>query len=312
MMRREPNATTLSDAFDQYLCWVKTNRPKSYRVRKSIVAVWIETLGNPSIDELGSALLEQYKTARLQANAAPGTVNRGLAMVKHLAGLAARSNWGWMTRPRATEIGEVSMLAEPPGRQRPIKPAELDALFAAFRRSDARFARRVVAASLLTGCRLGEILGLKEGDVDLQRGFIDLSHTKQNRNHQIVISEPLRHLLTEALSDRGQQHGGYVFTSSRGGRYTVSGFSRHYSRVAERAGLSDVTFHDLRRHVGTSLVNSGVRLEVVSKLLGHSTVAATQRSYAHLATEATRAAFEALARVAPVLPSTPVSQLSNG
>ena len=309
--RDTPAATTLSDAFDQYLRWVQINRPRSYRDRKSIVTVWKETVGDPSIDELGSGLLEKYKAARLEAKAAPATVNRGLAIVKHMAGLAVRSNWGWMNRANATEIGEVTMLSEPPGRQRALKPAELDALFAAFQRKDSRFARRVVAASLLTGCRLGEILGLKEGDVDLQRGFIDLSHTKQNRNHQIVITEPMRNLLIEALADRGQRHGGYVFTSSRGARYTVSGFSRHYARVAERAGIP-ATYHDIRRTCGTRLVNSGVRLEVVSKLLGHSTVAVTQRSYAHLATESTRAAFEALARVAPVLPSTSTNHLSNG
>jgi len=186
------------------------------------------------------------------------------------------------------------------------------ALFAAFKRADARFARRVVAASLLTGCRLGEILGLKESNLDLQHGVIDLSHTKQNRNHQIVISEPLRDLLIEALADRGQRHGGYVFTSSRGARYTVSGFSKHYSRVAERGGVPDILFHDCRRLAAIFLINAGERIEVVSKLLGPSTVAVTQRSYAHLATESTRAAFEALARVAPVLPSTSANQLSNG
>lgn len=310
--RRGPNATTLSDAFDQYLRWVRVNRPKSYRSRKSIAAVWIEAIGSPSVQQLGSGLLEQYKTNRLQAEAAPATVNRGLAMVKHMVGLAVRSNWEWMTRTRATEIGEVSMLVEPPGRQRPIKSAELDALFATFQRKDSRFARRVVAASLLTGCRLGEILGLKESDLNLQRGFIDLSRTKQNRAHQIVISEPMQNLLTEALADRGQEHGGHVFTSSRGTRYTVSGFSRHFARVAKRSGIPDATYHDLRRHAATFLVNSGERIEVVSKLLGHSTVTATQRSYAHLATESTKAAFEALARVAPALPSTSINQLSNG
>lgn len=310
--RDQPTATTLSDAFDQYLHWVQVNRPKSYRNRKSIVAVWTESVGNPSINELGPALLERYKTARLGANTAPATVNRGLAIVKHMVGVAARSNWEWMTRGIATEIGEVTMLTEPPGRQRPIAPAEFDSLFAAFRRADARFARRVVAASLLTGCRLNEILGLKENNVDLQSGVIDLSRTKQNRNHQIVISQPMRALLNEALADRSDKHGGYVFISSHGSRYTVSGFSRHYAHVAARAGVSDITFHDLRRHVGTTLVNSGVRLEVVSKLLGHSTVAATQRSYAHLTTESTRAAFEVLARVALALPSASYHQLPNG
>jgi integrase len=85
----------------------------------------------------------------------------------------------------------------------------------------------------------------------------------------------------------------------------VDGFSKQFAKVADRAKVPDVTFHDLRRHVGTLLINGGERLEVVSKLLGHSTVAVTQRSYAHLATEATRAAFSALALAAPVAPALP-------
>jgi integrase len=135
--------------------------------------------------------------------------------------------------------------------------------------------------------------------VDLRRKLIDLSRPKQNRNHQIVIGPPLAAVLKEALAEAAD---GFVFLSGRGKPYTVDGFSKHFAKVAARAGVPDITFHDLRRHVGTLLINAGERLDVVSKLLGHSTVAVTQRSYPHLATEATRGAFATLASFAPALP----------
>jgi integrase len=199
------------------------------------------------------------------------------------------------------------MLTEPPGRQRPIKPRELTAILGAFTRNDSRFARRVTAAALLTGCRLSEILSLREGQVDLVAHTITLRDTKQNRVHQIAVTPPLAALIRDALADRkGDKHAGHVFVNRFGRAYTQSGFSKHFANVTERAGVPDITFHDLRRHVGTVLINSGERLEVVSKLLGHSSVAVTQRSYAHLTTDATRAAFATLATrlpdVAPVLP----------
>lgn len=302
---------TLGEAFDAYLAWVQTNRPKAHRNRKSIVAVWLEAVGEVSIDRLGPELLETYKATRLKEGAAPATINRGIAMVKHMAGVAARSGWPWMTRVQAAVIREVGMLKEPPGRQRPIKPAELQAILAAFKRVDARFARRVVAAALLTGCRLGELVSLHESQLDLKKRTIDLPTTKQNRNHQIVITPPLANLLKEALADRGKKPDGYVFVSSHGTAYTVDGFSKHFAHVAERARVPDITFHDLRRHVGTVLINAGERLEVVSKLLGHSNVAVTQRSYAHLATDATRAAFDTLARIAPALPPATRAPVAN-
>lgn len=310
LVKRGPVAAgTLSQAFDQYLEWVATNRPKAHKQRKSIKAVWIETVGDVPIDRLEGALLETYKAKRVKAGAAPATVNKGLRTVKHMCGLAVRSEWAWMDRARASAIREVGMLKEPPGRQRPIAPKELTAILSAFKRVDSRFARRVVQATLLTGCRLGEILALDLADVDLRRKVIDLSKTKQNRNHQVVVTPALAAVIKEALADEerpgGEDAPGPVFVNRKGAGYTVDGFSKHFAHVAERAGVPDVTFHDLRRHVGTVLINSGERLEVVSKLLGHSGVAVTQRSYAHLATDATRAAFGKLAEVAPALPPAP-------
>lgn len=298
-----PVAVKLSHAFKQYLEWIATNRPKAHKQRTSITKLWTDTIGDVSIERLDAALLETYKAKRLAAGGtAPATINKGLRTVKHMVGLAVRLGWGWTDRERVSEIREVAMLKEPPGRQRPIKPAELQAILAAFKRVDARFARRVVQATLLTGCRLGEILGLEAGDVDLKRKLIDLSKTKQNRNHQIVVTPPLAAVLKEALADEHRKGAAHVFVNRKGAPYTVDGFSKHFARVAERAKVPDITFHDLRRHVGTLLINEGERLEVVSKLLGHSTVAVTQRSYAHLATDATRAAFGRLAEFAPVLP----------
>jgi integrase len=292
-LRRTDRAevTRLRDAFDRYLDWVKTNRPKAHGQRTSITRVWLETVGDVPIERLDPTLVERYKSRRVASGAAPATINKGVATLKHMCGLAARMAWPWMTRERAALVREVEMLKEPPGRQRPIQPHELDAIIAAFRRKNSRFARRVVCASLLSGCRLGELLDLRVNEVRLFAMVIDLSRTKQNRNHQVPVGAELAELLRDAMAE---SKGGFVFVNSRGKPYTVSGFSKHFANVAKRAGVPDITFHDLRRHVGTVLINAGERLEVVSRLLGHSNVAVTQRSYAHITTETARRAVSRL------------------
>lgn len=300
----------LSQAFTQYLTWIKTNRPGAARDRKSITDVWLATIGDIGTDKLCPSLIESYKAQRRASGAANATINRGLAIMKHMVGLAARSGWGWMDRERAAQIREVGALKEPPGRQRAIAPGELDRVFAAMApdlspkgkplEDRQRFARRIVQAALLTGCRLGEIVGMLKAEVDFGRKRIDLTRTKSGRRRELVVTPALAAVLKEAIAESKTDH---VFVSSRGKPYTSGGFSRHWQRIADRAGLPDVTFHDLRRHVGTVLINAGERLEVVSKLLGHSNVAVTQRSYAHLTTEATAGAFERLASIAPALPS---------
>jgi integrase len=293
--------TKLSDAFDVYLKWVQTNRPKSYRDKKSIKAVWIATVGDVPISRLDLALLEVYKFKRLNEQTAPATINKGLKTVLHMCSVASKHKWGWMSRDQAAELRDVELLTEPPGRQRPIQQWELQAIFGAFTRRDSRFARRVVQADLYCGCRLGELLGLTVRNVDLRRKLIDLSHTKQNRNHQIMITQPLAEILKEALAEPVRKCD-KVFVNRFGEPYTVSGFSKQFSKIADRAGVPDITYHDLRRHVGTVLANAGERLEVIAKLLGHSTTAPTQRSYAHLVTDSTRGAFNTLASVALALP----------
>ena len=67
----------------------------------------------------------------------------------------------------------------------------------------------------MTGCRLGELLALEAGDVDLKRKVIDLSKTKQNRNHQVVVMPAMAEVLREALDDE-ERDGAAVFINRKG------------------------------------------------------------------------------------------------
>jgi site-specific recombinase XerD len=50
----------------------------------------------------------------------------------------------------------------------------------------------------------------------------------------------------------------------------------------DSTGTSSVSPHTLRRTLGSDLLNRGVRLEVVSKLLGHASTTITEQAYAEL------------------------------
>lgn len=70
------------------------------------------------------------------------------------------------------------------------------------------------------------------------------------------------------------------FANREGG--TDERLYRSFRAAADKAGLEDVTFHDLRHTFASRLVVAGVNLVTVQRLLGHSSVLLTQR-YAHLA-----------------------------
>ena len=58
--------------------------------------------------------------------------------------------------------------------------------------------------------------------------------------------------------------------------------ARGCPRTTTGENASEITPHTLRRTFGSYLVNKGLRLEVVSRLLGHSSTVVTERAYAEL------------------------------
>ena len=66
--------------------------------------------------------------------------------------------------------------------------------------------------------------------------------------------------------------------------------SRMFARATERAGIEDLRFRDLRHDFATRLRRRGVGLDIIGKLLGHSSLGVTGR-YAHLEMETLREAM---------------------
>ncbi len=97
------------------------------------------------------------------------------------------------------------------------------------------------------------------------------------------------------LTGRSGDYGELVFPSRTGVQQRL--MSRTFARTVEELGLNDgvvdrkqkITFHSCRHTCASWLVMAGVPLYTVQKILGHSTIAVTER-YAHLAPKEFRAA----------------------
>ena len=61
-----------------------------------------------------------------------------------------------------------------------------------------------------------------------------------------------------------------------------SALSRGYKRIAERSGITDVRFHDLRHTHASLLLSSGVPIHVVQARLGHESIQTTVDTYGHV------------------------------
>lgn len=263
-----------SELVDEYEAWAKVNRPRTLRTRTSLSSVLSKVLGDCKLSEITPFLVERLKRERREKDKAePGTINRAVAQLKHMLGLAA--TWGWVSRQVADDIRDMKMLREPPGRVRWLKPEEETALFAALPEQ----ARRVTLAALLSGMRQGEVLALRKDTVDLQHREINLGVTKNGKRRVVPISDAFKVVLEEAMK---KSPGDHVFGTRVARRpYTGDGFRSVFRLAVKDAGIEDLHFHDLRHDFSTKLRRRGVGLDVIAELLGHSSLKMAQR-YTHI------------------------------
>ena len=88
-----------------------------------------------------------------------------------------------------------------------------------------------------------------------------------------------------------------MFCTATGAPLSNRSVVRAFKRTLARAGLRDLRFHDLRHSAASFALAHGVPFKVVQELLGHSTIAVTSGTYAHIVGEAKRDAVERVSAV---------------
>ncbi len=271
---RQQEPQKLHKALERYAAWADASRPKTVKTRARLLKVLKRLMGDESLESLSAFRLERFKRDRL-AEVRPATVNRALALFKHFIGAA--SKWGWVSESKARELRAVKLLKEPPGRVRWFSDAELTSLWKALE-TTGKGIRSIVEAGMLTGLRRANLVGLRKAEVDLEARQIVLGETKNGRGQVLPVSEALA-LILEAAIERSS--GEFVFVNLRGKPYTPDGFSSLWRKARDAAGIENLRFHDVRHHFATQVRRGGAGLDVVAALLGHRSLAMTQR-YAHL------------------------------
>ncbi|SEN81126.1 Phage integrase family protein [Roseovarius tolerans] len=137
---------------------------------------------------------------------------------------------------------------------------------------------------ILTGCRLGEIQTLQWSFIT-DHGM-ELPDTKTGAR-RIPLPQAARAVLSALprLPDNP-----YVIAGKVPGRYATD-LQAPWRRIRARAGLHDVRIHDLRHTYASNAVSSGMPIQMVGRLLGHTQIQTTMR-YAHLADDPVRRAAE--------------------
>lgn len=228
-----------------------------------------------------------------QAGMARATVARRAA--------AARTFSRWAFRAGIVPADAAARLASP--RAASSLPAVLDAAAAArlleYARSAAETAVQVRdwAALELTyagGLRVAEVTGLDIPHLDLQRRIARV-RGKGDKERMVPFGIPAAEAIGAYLGRRPElataSSGRALFLGARGGRLDPRTLRAALHRLTAQAGVKDLAPHGLRHSAATHLLEGGSDVRTVQELLGHASLATTQR-YTHVTPERLRAAFE--------------------
>ena len=135
-----------------------------------------------------------------------------------------------------------------------------------------------------SGLRVGELVGLNWRDIDEELGMVMVRAGKGNKDRLVPLGEPALDALKKwkTAMPVAWEHDGPVITNLRGGRLTTRSVEKILQRRIEAAGLNTgVTPHGLRHSFATHMLGNGADLRSIQEMLGHASLATTQR-YTHV------------------------------
>ena len=160
-----------------------------------------------------------------------------------------------------------------------LKPEEIKALLGQFNSKDFNSVRnRLIIMMLLdTGMRVSELNNLMIHDVDIQRGSILIRHGKGNKQRLVRIGSKTQKALWMYMSLYRRGDSQRLFTDAGGRPLKVNAIKLLMYKLGKRANLEGVHAHRLRHTFAISFLRAGGDVFSLQYLLGHSTLAMTQR-----------------------------------
>jgi integrase len=303
--RRDNSKTTVNQLFDQWFETVAQNRYshltfKNYQwtiandVRSIIGEVWLSELQPKHI---------QSVLSKMAARGTSSNTRRRLYCVISTA-LDSAVAWGLL------ETNPITRVERPRREVKEMHALTQDEVRRFLAVTERGFYAEYFRTAVVTGMRPGELAGLRWPDVDCKECTISVQRSllwkgkfdegwmlvppkTERGRRQITISKSLASSLAalkrrqkrvkRAAGDQYQDHG-LIFADREGNPLYPDPFIKQVFKPAlKRAGLpKTIRLYDLRHTSATLLLKAGEHIKVVSERLGHSNVAITLETYAHV------------------------------
>lgn len=282
-------------------------------------------LGRKRLARLSVAEVDELWATKRRAGYKPNSVRIMRAVLRRALAQAERE--GLVSRNVAA-LSQPPRVSQPEGRSLSVEQAKKLLATASGDRLEAGF-----VLLLSYGLRRGELLGLSWADLDrdgstlgvrravrrrksarTEGGYpggvasrVEIAELKTRRSRRVLYLTPgvVEALDAHATGQAREREtagdlwveSGLIFTSLVGTPIDPDNFAKAFARLARSAGLGHWHPHEARHSAASVMLAQGVPLEVVSEVLGHSSIAITKDVYGHLAEGAKRAAAERMAAV---------------
>ncbi|MFC1795738.1 tyrosine-type recombinase/integrase [Pseudomonadota bacterium] len=284
--RRESHSTLGEFLLGPYNDWYSKHSPRyGERDTKRLISA-LGTLSNKRLDHISQFAVEKWKASR---DVKPATLNRELAQLK--AALNRAVEWSFLKANPAKKVRPLKDNSSK--RVRFLSDTERKHLYDALNKRD-DYLSYMVRVVLMTGLRRGEVFSLEWADINLKTKIliVHARHAKSSKERYIPLNAPAVDFL-KAWKLKSGIRSGIVFPNPSTGK-RLNDNKTAWGTLMKKAKIDDFRFHDLRHDFASRLVMSGVDLYRVKELLGHSSIAMTER-YAHLAPKALADAVGVLA-----------------
>ena len=269
--RLKDEVLTFDKAAERYLNFCIDQ--SGYVRKRGVIKQLTTHFGKLNIADIELTDIEEYQVKALASNS-PQTCDHHVDVLKHIYSMCER--WELVSVTVSSMVGLAEMCRPRHENLRYLQITEwLDLVEAC---ADYAQLQMLVRISLNTGMRLGEIFALTWDCVDLDRKVIVAGNQERGRSRVIPIGDDLYGPLT-----RWPKHikSEYVLWGFRG---VTPRLKEQFDQVLAKCGISDFTLYDLRHTFASHLALSGVPLDTVGILLGHTSRKMTAR-YVHLTSD---------------------------
>jgi integrase len=176
--------------------------------------------------------------------------------------------WGWDKPNPAYAVKRFKT----PSRERFLGVTEMKTFLEALENEPSETIRDYIFISLFTGARRSNVQAMRWIDIDLAAAQWIIPMTKNGKPHIVTLAAPV----VERLQKRKEKsESEFVFASKK----SVSGHLENpratWVLLLERAGIKNLTIHDLRRTFGSWQAAQGANSYIIGKTLGHTSQGAT-------------------------------------